>query len=110
MPFDTSRLVFAYTVGGRQRWADPAAVRHGLVRASLGGFDAICRDFEDKSPEPEAVLKRAEAGERLAACARSAFGLPPFDAASGEGATDAEALGLLDRFCAWLEGPPAAAG
>ncbi len=106
MPFDTSRLIFTYDVGGARRFADPLAVRRRLLRASAGSFDDLQAACGAGGETPEAILAREEAREKVHAIICSAFAVTPFDPATSEGVTEAEATGLLDRFLDWLDGPP----
>lgn len=115
---DTERLIFPYEVRGQKRWADPLAISRNLIRASNGEFDQIdaeSRDvpdgvggFAEQGPQgPEEfgkVLSRASAREKRHAFTCAAFGLPPFDPATGEGVTEVETAAVLDSFLVWLEG------
>jgi hypothetical protein len=114
---DEQRLIFSYEVRGVKRWADPLAVRRNLLRASAGEIYELCQkaarpaDSEHGPDEdPGVALDRAEAGGKLHAIACAAFGLPPFDPATGEGITEFETGELLSDFWGWLEGNAKPAG
>ena len=107
MTFDTSRLIFDYTHRGAKRFADPTAVHRGLVRAGEGEFDVVCRACNAGDDTHEDEVKRETAKEQLHAVVCSAFWLPTFDPATGEGTTEAETVALLGEFLDWLDGPPA---
>jgi hypothetical protein len=93
------RLVFKYNVGGVARFADPLDIRRKLVRAGRGEIDRILEDAEN-SPDP---MQAADAEEKRLAAVLDAFGLPPFDTATGQGTTEREALAILWEFLEYLE-------
>jgi hypothetical protein len=95
------RHVFSYEFRGVKRFADPAAVRSVLIRASAGAFNELCVAASKDGTEA------GDAREKLHAVLCSAFGLPPFDPATGEGTTEGESASLYDRFAAWLDRPKA---
>lgn len=100
---DTARLVFAHTVRGVKRFADPLAVKRNLLRASQGQFEALER-LASSAPTP---LEQEDAREKLHAITCAAFDLVPFDAATGEGVTETESVAVLDEFLSWLAGSSA---
>ena len=107
MTFNTKRLIFTYDHRGSMRYADPSAIHRGLVRASGGTFDAICRACNAGEDTIEDEVKRETAKEQLHAIVCSAFDLPLFDPSTGEGTTEAETVSLLGEFLDWLEEAPA---
>lgn len=107
------RLIFCYMIpdagetGQKAIYADPLVVRRRLMQTTHGEFDQILADASE--PDPGApleadigVMARITAQEKLAACARETFNLPPINPATGEGFTEAIALNVLDQFLEWL--------
>lgn len=123
---DRERLVFCFDYRGEKRYADPLAVQRLLLRRTAGEFHRLRSEAaEDVSaaPLPEgalpemaaahraaAVMARLDAEEGLLDAVRHAFGLPAFDHATGDGATDAEALATLYAWEEWMEKNGGAAG
>lgn len=104
------RLIFCYMIpdagetGQKAIYADPLAVRRRLMQTTHGEFDQILSDSAEPEPGTEdiGVMARIAAQEKLAACARETFNLPPINPATGEGFTEAIALNVLDQFLEWL--------
>ncbi len=119
--------IFEYELPGHGRlYADPLAVRRGLLRASDGRLwewaqaarqvgELVGQSADD--PTDAGAARRAEFSTsqselegRLADAAYAAFGLPPINAATGQGVAEAVALDLLQKFLGWMEekkNPPA---
>jgi hypothetical protein len=92
------RAIYVWS-DGRQDWhVDPLRAYRRLVRALAGEQDAVIERARSDDP-----LAATGAKERLADAAREAFGLEPFDPATGQGTLDAEAEALLYDFLGWLQ-------
>ena len=119
------RMAYRYHDGKGEVWADPVLLHRKLVRALDGDLAAAFEAVQVKrtrlpaapgatvdltAPAPPMVelphdmLRRLDGEERMAAAGRQAFGLAPFDPATGQGATDGKALELVYSFADWLEG------
>lgn len=108
------RGIFRYWAGDRRwwggrryRWADPMAVYAALDATGewAAAFDravskADARLMPDDPIAVKAKAARDAAGRELAAAARTAFGLAPFDGTGDRprGLTDGECVTLLVRF------------
>ena len=114
---DQERSIFSYAVRDDTRFADPLALRRNLLRASNGEFDQVARDSRDRPDRPDGmggivdqgpedfgqIMQRENAKEKLYGIICFAFGLTPFDPATGEGITEAETTAVLGRFLGFLE-------
>lgn len=116
-PPPPEREIFSYHYGQGVRYADPHAVQR-VLHAQLGGSLAeVIRQANggkkapppgsppgtppenDGPPVPPEVWSGA--WERLYVATIAAFGLRPFDPATGQGATEPECKELLTRFFHW---------
>jgi hypothetical protein len=95
---DRERLIFKYHDGERDVFADPLRVRRLFAHALDGEPNRYLeRIQENAAAEPVAF----EAMERVLAATCQAFGLTPFDPATGAGCTEEKILGVLCAFQAW---------
>lgn len=109
---DQERRVYRRHADGREYYADPLAVHRAFVQALDGDPDSVLQAAQRPAQgveEPTRLLQRLEAERRIAEAGRTALGLQPFDAATGRGTTDAEALEAAYDFLEWLEGNAARA-
>jgi hypothetical protein len=109
--FQGEKQIYKYPDGGGGfKFADPLVIQASMTQA------AIVRNFPSTNAMVDAAnkvdlktadpIQVAEAGAALMALAESAievFGLVPFDPATGNGATPAFALGLLDHFHRFMQ-------
>ncbi len=92
------KAIFEYQdpATGARRYADPMAVDRALAAHTHGECDRLVADLHGTDP-----VKRLAAGDLLWPAVRAAFGLAPFDAATGKGATDAVCNRLLGDYNGW---------
>ena len=87
-----------YFVNGEPRYADPLMVQEQLWALLDGDANQFLR-----AARSEDARVRWHAWQRLAQAVPQAFGLPPFDPATGQGTTLRECRLLLDGFLDWCE-------
>jgi hypothetical protein len=122
-------LVFPYLLlpgePASRTWADPLAIRDRLLRATRGRVEELLRQASGRQPggadpalsgppdppspwfyvQANMLLERTGAEEQVASAAYASFeGLSPVDEATGEGAPELHAVGVLYDFLDWLEG------
>ena len=118
--FDSKdKLIFEFcrgrdASGDVKVYADPLAAWRNLVRAldgdAQGAIEAIQpqKFLDDKGGElpepPPSTLQRIEAEERLLAGVRKAFGIMPFDSATGLGGTDEHCWAAINSYLEWTSG------
>jgi hypothetical protein len=99
--------VYRYELHGQECFADPLACYRRVLEACQGDLgselEAVRRPPPGTVEQAPELMNRLGAEERLAEASRKGFGLPAFDPATGEGATDAQALRVLYDFLGWLE-------
>ena len=109
---EQDRQIFAYFANGAQLWADPIRAHRLMLQHTAGKLnDLIAKankgaKTEHQMPaEPGTVeyVQALEAKGILAEAATAAFGLMPFDPATGQGTLESEALDVLIQFLAWLD-------
>lgn len=100
-------------------YADPLVIRRGLLLVTSGrcwewaGQARLLEQNLDKCAEGddvESIASRAEFSMqladiegKLAEAAFQAFGLPKIDKSTGQGISEAVALGLLQDYLGWVE-------
>lgn len=116
----TDFRTFHYHNGVQEVKADPFRVMRELVVILGGDPNAVIQAAREKPParppditteQEEAyrlacdavAVRNAESQHRLAAAARQAFNLPPFDELTGRGPLDDECLDTVYRFLDWLK-------
>ncbi len=116
---ENERKIFPYRLSecGAEVFGDPLALSrelsilldgdpNGVIRAARGTQE---RDANGKiiagqpSEKPEEVVVRLQAERRLLAAVREAFGMDPFDRATGQGATDEDCRRALNCYLEWQE-------
>ena len=120
---ESEREIFCYETspGGSKRYVDPMIVRRALLRLSGGQWrhwrESCAEPKFEKLPEgmdpTQAAMERArrdaerfsalDAQERIEAAVIEAFGLTPFDPATGKGCTMARVWEVLGTYEEWLE-------
>ena len=130
---EEEKKIFRYEVQGEVRFADPLAVWRSILRESRGEFERWRTDAAAEDPPavvipaqtPDApaeeaqaqmhrvaialahrastVMSRLDAEERVLACIRTAFALPPFDPQTGCGVPESDCWLVLAAFEGWLE-------
>jgi hypothetical protein len=110
MPEFANKNIFQFHNGSALVWADPLILRRKLAVALGGDIGAVVKDVnadrppagwpegKDFVPEPSAVMVAAFAADKFLAGIRTAFGMTPFDPATGEGADE---RCCLDAYDAW---------
>lgn len=113
---EQDRQIFSFVYKGEMRFADPVKVVRLMLQHTAGLWDRICKDVnrlypsrpeDDDHPRPAAQPGTPEYAQGqaargvLAEAALAAFGLPPFDPYTGQGALEDEALTILGEFTAW---------
>jgi hypothetical protein len=118
---DSEKLIFRYTIGrGADRvrqyvFGDPLAIWNRLVKATDGQADeaihaiypVIDMDPLTGKELPETAgqaSRRAEAEERLLAAVHEAFGMLPFDPATGTGAVSQDCWSAFNSYLRWVAG------
>lgn len=87
------RRVFRYFDGSAAVYADPMALNRRLIHELGGEQDAV---FADSHSPVDGVAYPAV--ERLLAAARRAFGMAPFDPATGTGPLEKDVRRVLNEF------------
>lgn len=113
-----TRPQFRYQVDGRRRSIDPREAQRRLY-AFGGGLWPACYIAMEKLRHPvtageaerwtdedfdDRLQRFHDALEQSTRVIRAAFELPPLDARTGRGVTEAEAIGVLIRFTEFLDG------
>lgn len=103
MPYtEQERRVFAYTATpGVVRHADPLAAHFALVEETQGQLATLWGTWCSTDAQE---VERAQAGKSLATASRIAFDLASFWPEDGTGATDSDALRVLEDYFRWAEG------
>lgn len=92
------RIFGPYLINGQPRWADPIEVQHHLSALLEGDPNQALADYHAADA---GVAYRTRVRVLAAVC--QAFGLPPFDPATGQGATWTECRAVLDAFLAFCQ-------
>jgi hypothetical protein len=96
---EEERRVFRYKdAEGREVYGDPLAIHYALLEALQGELNDVL-----EQARAEDVLARGRAQKRLAGAVVEAFGLEPFDRATGGGATMQDCLDAAGAFLAFLD-------
>jgi hypothetical protein len=98
-----NQRIFTYTRNGIALHADPVAVHRAFTRALGGDPEPTLKAACAEGDSPADRLRRLDAEEKLAAAARTAFDLPAFDPATGQGCMEDECLDVLWDWLAWLQ-------
>lgn len=94
MSSDTSDSgVFRYFDGARHVYGDPLYVQNALARELRGQVDQVVLDCNSQDD-----LVATTALRRLLDAVRVAFEMPPFDRATGQGATDRHCRDAYDAL------------
>lgn len=83
---------------GGQAWADPLLAHRHLVALLGGDLGRVIGELKGSDP---GLKYQSTSQTAWAVC--EVFGLPPFDAATGQGTTASAALALLADFLHWVE-------
>lgn len=109
----SNRRIFEFNDGESSIFFDPSEVDYHINR--LGIDDLIFTDrvkmipmtadgsFDLESAAPEDVRLLEDTFKDVEPLIREAFGIPPFDRATGKGLLYAEVIELYSRFCDWRE-------
>jgi len=92
------KKIFAYEVGGKVVFGDPAKLLRLLWFHSDGQFKELLNQHisaDEKVSSP--------ATDKLVQVVCDTFDLPAFDSATGEGTTEGEVLEVLEQFLNWLD-------
>jgi hypothetical protein len=102
-----SRGVFSFYDGVAEVWGDPLEIETAFILACGGDADALFKAAQlppaNIVEHPPATQSRLMAQAKLVDATRVAFGMAPFDKATGKGATAADCIRALNRFTDWLE-------
>lgn len=86
---------------GAPAYADPLLTRRRLDAATAGQLPQLVAEL--KNDRPEASQQRCQATEQALWAVCESFGLPHWDAATGQGTTADAAITLLADFLNWAE-------
>lgn len=94
------RDIFKYKVGGKSVCGDPVALNTRLTIACGGDWVKLAQQaFPNPAPtEDTALVFSKQAETRLIEAVRKAFGLLPYDVATGAGSLQAEVLEVFDAY------------
>lgn len=99
------RNIFRYNDGEQDRYGDPLALESNLIEA-LGDLTLLLQKINAMraaQADPLALIEGVQARRVLIGGVRAAFGLKPFDPATGRGATDDLALGTYLAWVNWTQ-------
>ena len=109
-PNENQRAIYSYSDGKKKVFADPLFLRAQLkmLALQLAGKDiSKIIDTANKTDlKGASEIELSEAYGALMALAEistQAFGLVPFNPDTGEGATKAHAIGVVNHFYLWLQ-------
>lgn len=102
---EKEKVIFCYEVDGEKYYVDPLDIRRRLVRAGGGEINLIIADAQKEidPKNPIEVLCKMDAQEKRLVAVRQAFGFAEINPKTGEGVTEATAIGVLYQFLEWLE-------
>lgn len=95
---DNERRVYGpYFNGAQAVFGDPFKINRTLIHLLNGEPNQVIADYNSKEPCPA----KFEATDKLLKAGVEAFGLIPFDAATGQGSLESDVIKVVTDFMKW---------